>query len=112
MQKFFNRVLQNMRGNSISRLYSVSSSHKVILTAHQLSAKRIPQYLLLSQRQYSAGSSVLKKEEIESRIIKILQGFDKVSDPSKACRIFRKFCNANYRFQRLQILQMISASTA
>ncbi|KAI8965501.1 acyl carrier protein [Daldinia sp. FL1419] len=32
-------------------------------------------------RMYSAGSG-LKKEEVEGRIIGILQGFDKVNDPS------------------------------
>ena len=37
---------------------------------------------LLAQRHY-AGAGSLGREEVEKRIIEILKGFDKVTDPAK-----------------------------
>jgi NADH dehydrogenase (ubiquinone) 1 alpha/beta subcomplex 1 len=39
---------------------------------------------LLAVRMYSAGGS-LKKEEVEGRIMSLLQGFDKVNDAANVC---------------------------
>jgi len=42
---------------------------------------RPPTLPIFAQRYYASGS--LPKDEVETRIIEILKGFDKVTDPSK-----------------------------
>jgi NADH dehydrogenase (ubiquinone) 1 alpha/beta subcomplex 1, acyl-carrier protein len=41
---------------------------------------------VFAQRHYASGS--LGKDEVEKRIIEILKGFDKVTDPAKVCLQF------------------------
>ena len=49
-------------------------------------APRAPRFMprMLGLRMYSAGGS-LQKNEVEGRIMSLLQGFDKVSTPSLLC---------------------------
>lgn len=41
---------------------------------------------VFARRHYASGS--LAKDEVEKRIIEILKGFDKVTDPAKVCLQF------------------------
>ena len=43
---------------------------------------------VFAQRHYAAGGS-LPKDEVEKRIIEILKGFDKVTDPTKVPSLIR-----------------------
>ncbi|KAI6088318.1 acyl carrier protein [Hypoxylon rubiginosum] len=66
---------------SASRVAARPVARRAIMSARAVVAPAPRLAAFKSVRMYSAASG-LKKEEVEGRIMGILQGFDKVNDPS------------------------------
>jgi hypothetical protein len=67
---------------SLKSVQPILSRQIVVRPTQPLLKFHPPVSAIFTQRHYSSGGT-LAKDEVEKRIIEILKGFDKVTDPTK-----------------------------